>query len=115
MFLSNNKDGASIGANTTIICGNTIGMYSLIGAGTVITKSIKDYSLQVGNPNKQIGWVTKYGDVIPFDYFKNNIYFDKSKNTVYELFQNKLTPKQIENKQIKLFDFKDQHKLIKKN
>ena len=91
------KHGASIGANTTIICGNTIGKYSLIGAGTVITKSTSDFSLEVGNPNKQIGWVTKDGDTIPFDYFKkNDIYFDKSNNTVYELIQNKLIAKQIE-------------------
>ena len=53
--------GASIGANATIICGNKIGKFSLIGAGSVITKSVKDYSLVVGNPGVHIGWVSEFG------------------------------------------------------
>jgi len=55
------KKGASIGANATIICGNIIGSYSLIGAGSVITKDVPDYALIIGNPGKQIGWVSQYG------------------------------------------------------
>ena len=55
------KKGASIGANATIICGNSIGEYALIGAGTVVTKPVKPYALVVGNPGKQIGWVSEYG------------------------------------------------------
>ena len=61
------KKGASIGANATIICGNTIGEYSLIGAGCVVTKEILPYSLVVGNPSKQIGWVSEYGHRLVFD------------------------------------------------
>lgn len=61
------KKGASIGANATIICGNNIGQYALIGAGAVVTKSVPDYALVVGNPAKQIGWVSEYGHRLQFD------------------------------------------------
>ncbi|TMM58954.1 N-acetyltransferase [Maribacter algarum] len=61
------EKGASIGANATIICGNKIGKYSLIGAGAVITKEVKPYALLVGNPAKQIGWVSEYGHRLVFD------------------------------------------------
>ena len=61
------KKGASIGANATIVCGNNIGRYAFIGAGAVVTKEIKDYSLWVGNPAKQIGWVSQYGHRLNFD------------------------------------------------
>ena len=60
------KKGASIGANSTIICGNTIGEYALIGAGSVVTKPVKPYALVVGNPGKQIGWVSEYGHRLEF-------------------------------------------------
>lgn len=67
------KKGASIGANATIICGNTIGSYSLIGAGSVITKDVADYALIIGNPGKQIGWVSQYGHRLKFNKdFKAN-------------------------------------------
>ena len=59
--------GASIGANATIICGNTLGRYCLIGAGAVVTKSVPDYALVVGNPARQIGWVSAYGHRLDFD------------------------------------------------
>ena len=55
------RKGASIGANATIVCGNEIGKYALVGAGAVITKPVKAYALVVGNPAKQIGWVSEYG------------------------------------------------------
>lgn len=61
------KKGASIGANSTIVCGNSIGKYCLIGAGAVVTKEVKDYALVVGNPAKQIGWVSEYGHRLNFD------------------------------------------------
>ena len=59
--------GASIGANATIVCGNPIGEYALIGAGAVVTKPIKPFALVVGNPSKQIGWVSEYGHRLHFD------------------------------------------------
>jgi len=61
------KKGASIGANATIVCGNEIGEYALIGAGAVVTKPVKPYALIVGNPAKQIGWVGEYGNKLAFD------------------------------------------------
>jgi UDP-2-acetamido-3-amino-2,3-dideoxy-glucuronate N-acetyltransferase len=61
------KKGASIGANATIICGNNIGRYALIGAGAVVTKNVPDFALLVGNPAKQIGWVSEYGHRLVFD------------------------------------------------
>ncbi|WP_299442079.1 acyltransferase [uncultured Aquimarina sp.] len=59
--------GATIGANATIVCGNDIGVYAFIGAGAVITKEIKPYALMVGNPAKQIGWMSEYGHRLSFD------------------------------------------------
>ena len=61
------KKGASIGANATIICGNNIGEYALIGAGSVVTKEILPYALVVGNPSKQIGWISEFGHRLQFD------------------------------------------------
>ena len=61
------KKSASIGANSTIICGSTIGKYAFIGAGAVVTKDIPDYALVVGNPGKIIGWVNKKGERLKFD------------------------------------------------
>ncbi len=61
------KKGASIGANATIVCGNNIGEYALIGAGAVVTKPVKPYALIVGNPAKQIGWVSEYGHRLHFN------------------------------------------------
>ncbi len=61
------KKGATIGANATLICGNTIGEYALIGAGAVVTKEVLNYALVVGNPAKQIGWVSEYGHTLNFN------------------------------------------------
>jgi UDP-2-acetamido-3-amino-2,3-dideoxy-glucuronate N-acetyltransferase len=61
------KKGATIGANATIICGNDIGKYAFVGAGAVVTKSIPDYALVVGNPARQIGWISEYGHRLQFD------------------------------------------------
>lgn len=65
--------GASIGANATIVCGHNIGAYAFIGAGAVVTKTIADYALVVGNPAKQIGWVSEYGHRLVFDANKHAI------------------------------------------
>jgi UDP-2-acetamido-3-amino-2,3-dideoxy-glucuronate N-acetyltransferase len=59
--------GASIGANATIVCGNDIGKFSFIGAGAVVTKHVPDYALVIGNPAKQIGWMSEYGQRLNFD------------------------------------------------
>ncbi len=59
--------GASIGANATIICGCTIGEYAFVGAGAVVTKDVPPYALVVGNPARQIGWMSEYGERLHFD------------------------------------------------
>lgn len=59
--------GATIGANATIVCGNDIGKYAFIGAGSVVTKTVLPYALLVGNPAKQIGWMSEYGHRLEFD------------------------------------------------
>ena len=82
------KKGASIGANATIICGNTIGEYSLIGAGSVVTKEILPYALVVGNPSKQIGWVSEYGHRLNFD--ENGIAICPESKEKYRLKNNKV-------------------------
>ena len=61
------KKGASIGANATIICGNDIGRFAFIGAGAIVTKEVPDYSIMVGNPAKNIGWMSEYGERLVFD------------------------------------------------
>ncbi|RYZ28329.1 MAG: N-acetyltransferase [Chitinophagaceae bacterium] len=61
------RKGATIGANATIVCGNEIGAYAFIGAATVVTKSIRPYALVVGNPARQIGWISEYGHRLHFD------------------------------------------------
>lgn len=61
------KYGASIGANATIVCGHDIGRFAFIGAGAVVTKEIPDYALVVGNPAKQIGWMSEYGHRLKFN------------------------------------------------
>ncbi len=59
--------GASIGANATIVCGHDIGTFAFIGAGAVVTKTVLPYALVVGNPAKQIGWMSEYGHRLEFD------------------------------------------------
>ena len=61
------RKGASIGANATIVCGNEIGEYSLIGAGAVITRDVKPFAIVIGNPGRQTGWVSEYGHKLSFD------------------------------------------------
>jgi UDP-2-acetamido-3-amino-2,3-dideoxy-glucuronate N-acetyltransferase len=61
------RKGATIGANATVVCGNDIGRYALVGAGAVVTKSVPDYALVVGNPAVQIGWVSECGHTLSFD------------------------------------------------
>jgi UDP-2-acetamido-3-amino-2,3-dideoxy-glucuronate N-acetyltransferase len=61
------EKGASIGANSTIICGNIIGRYAFVGAAAVVTKDVKPYALVVGNPARQTGWMSEYGHKLKFD------------------------------------------------
>ena len=61
------EKGASIGANSTIVCGNKIGKYAFIGAGAVVTKEVKPYALVIGNPARQSGWMSEFGHKLSFD------------------------------------------------
>jgi UDP-2-acetamido-3-amino-2,3-dideoxy-glucuronate N-acetyltransferase len=61
------EKGASIGANSTIVCGNRIGAYAFVGAGAVVTKDVKPYALVVGNPARQTGWISEFGHKLAFD------------------------------------------------
>jgi UDP-2-acetamido-3-amino-2,3-dideoxy-glucuronate N-acetyltransferase len=75
--------GATVGANSTIVCGNIIGRYAFIGAGAVVTKDVKPYSLVVGNPARQTGWMSEYGHKLSFD--KNGFAFCPESNERYKL------------------------------
>ena len=61
------EKGATIGANATIVCGNNIGKFAFIGAGAVVTREVKPYALVVGNPSKQVGWMSEYGHRLEFN------------------------------------------------
>lgn len=82
------EKGATIGANATIICGNTIGKYAMIGAGSVVTKVVKPYALMIGNPAKQIGWVSENGQRLIFD--KSNIAICSETQEYYKLVNNQV-------------------------
>ena len=77
------EKGATIGANATIICGNRIGRYAMVGAGAVVTKDVHPYALIVGNPARQIGWVSACGHRLEFD--NENVAVCPEDGTVYHL------------------------------
>lgn len=77
------KKGASIGANATIVCGHDIGEFAFIGAGAVVTKHVPAYALVVGNPARQMGWMSEYGHRLEFD--ENGTALCPESNQKYEL------------------------------
>ncbi len=81
--------GASIGANATIVCGHDIGEYAFIGAGAVVTKNVQPFSLWVGNPAKQMGWISEYGHRLQFD--KDGIAVCEESKVKYKLENGKVT------------------------
>ena len=81
--------GATIGANATIVCGHDIGEYAFIGAGAVVTKYVKPYALVVGNPSKQIGWMSEYGHRLEFDEI--GIAICSESNEKYQLIEENVT------------------------
>jgi UDP-2-acetamido-3-amino-2,3-dideoxy-glucuronate N-acetyltransferase len=82
------KKGASIGANATIVCGNNIGEYAFIGAGSVVTKEVLPFALVVGNPARQIGWMSAFGHRLEFD--KDGIAVCPESKVRYELRENRV-------------------------
>jgi UDP-2-acetamido-3-amino-2,3-dideoxy-glucuronate N-acetyltransferase len=81
------KEGASLGANSTIVCGHTIGRFAFVGAGSVVTKDIPDFALVVGNPARIVGWFSEAGKRLVFD--KDGIAFCEKSNRKYKL-ENKI-------------------------
>ncbi len=80
------KEGASLGANCTIVCGHTIGKFAFIGAGAVVTKDVPDYALVVGNPAKIVGWISEAGEKLKFN--DNGIALCSRTNKKYQLENN---------------------------
>lgn len=80
--------GASIGANATIVCGHDIGKYAFIGAGAVVTKTVPAYALLVGNPARQIGWMSEFGNRLEFD--KDGMAICKESGEKYKLENNQV-------------------------
>jgi UDP-2-acetamido-3-amino-2,3-dideoxy-glucuronate N-acetyltransferase len=78
--------GASIGANATIVCGHNIGSFAFIGAGAVVTKDVPSYALFVGNPARQIGWMSEYGHRLEFN--TENIAICPESGEIYKLKNN---------------------------
>jgi UDP-2-acetamido-3-amino-2,3-dideoxy-glucuronate N-acetyltransferase len=82
------KKGASIGANATIVCGHDIGEYAFIGAGAVVTKTVLPYALVVGNPARQIGWMSEFGQRLEFDI--NGFAICSESNETYKIENNRV-------------------------
>ena len=80
------KKGASIGANATIVCGHDIGEFAFVGAGAVVTKMVPAYALVVGNPARQIGWMSEYGHRLEFN--SEGIAICSESNETYKLLNN---------------------------
>ena len=78
------KKGASIGANATIVCGNTIGEYAFVGAGAVVTKNVPAYALIVGNPGRQVGWMSEFGQKLHFNAEGKAVCSESGDNYVLE-------------------------------
>ncbi len=85
------RKGVSIGANATIVCGNDIGEFAFIGAGTVVTKEVPAYALIVGNPGRQIGWMSEYGHRLNFD--ANGVAICEESKEEYQLLNGEVSKK----------------------
>ena len=85
------KRGATLGANCTIVCGVTLGEYSLIGAGAVINRNVLNFALMVGVPAKQIGWISKYGEQLDLPLSGNGVEICKHTGDEYQLKESVLT------------------------
>lgn len=86
------RKGATIGANATIICGVTIGAYAFVGAGAVVTRDVPDYGLVVGNPAKQMGWISEHGDRLHFTEQESTL---SNNGKLYVLLDDKVTAEEF--------------------
>jgi len=82
------REGASLGANSTIVCGNTIGRFAMVGAGSVVTKDVPDYALVVGNPARIVGWFSEAGEKLKFN--RDGLAMCSRTNIMYKLEENKV-------------------------
>jgi dTDP-4-amino-4,6-dideoxygalactose transaminase/acetyltransferase-like isoleucine patch superfamily enzyme len=105
--------GASIGANATIVCGHKIGTYAFIGAGAVVTKEVLPYALVVGNPARQIGWVSEYGHRLTFN--TEGVAICHESQAKYQLSDNSVSKieSMFDKKNIQMVDLQSQYKHIK--
>lgn len=83
------RKGATVGANATILCGIEVGCYALIGAGSMVLKDVPDYALVVGNPSRQVGWVSRSGNRLHFD--ESGKFVDAGEGLEYRLENNKVS------------------------
>lgn len=79
------KTGATLGANCTIVCGNTVGKFAFVGAGSVVNKDVPDYALMVGVPARQIGWMSEYGERLDLPLTGNSNTYCEHTGTKYTL------------------------------
>lgn len=77
--------GATLGANSTIVCGATVGEYAFVGAGAVVTQDVKPFALVVGVPARQVGWISRFGDQIPLPLAGSGEYYCENLKFRYEL------------------------------
>ena len=89
------KKGASLGANSTIICGISIGENAFVAAGAVVTKNVKAYALVMGVPARQVGWISEFGDSIPLPLEGNGTWTCQKMNIKYSLKQSEIFAKKI--------------------
>ena len=83
------KEGASLGANSTIVCGHTIGRFAMVGAGAVVTKDVPDFALVIGNPARIVGWYSEAGEKMKFD--ENGFYVSPRTGIKYKFEKDKVT------------------------
>lgn len=83
------KEGASLGANSTIVCGHSVGRFAFVGAGSVVTKDVPDFALVVGNPARIVGWVSEAGKKLKFD--ENGFALCEKSGKKYKLENNRVT------------------------
>jgi UDP-2-acetamido-3-amino-2,3-dideoxy-glucuronate N-acetyltransferase len=83
------KEGASLGANSTVVCGHTIGRFAFVGAGSVVTKDVPDFALVVGNPARIVGWFSEAGKKLKFD--KDGFAYCEKSQKKYKLENDKVT------------------------
>ena len=92
------KQGATLGANCTIICGIEIGRFAFVGAGAVVNRDVPDYALMAGVPAKQIGWMSEYGERLDFSSKDNSEVLCQETGDIYQLTEGRVVKRAFESK-----------------